>query len=364
MRPTMSDLRTRVWLGPTCALALGCSGETPTPEGSDPAQGSPRACPVQWGTIGMPWVEGTSVIRSYGFPRLNPYLNANPDAIRATTSDGRTLSCIKTFTGYDCNDPAGKLKTITVTLAGQSWSWPATCSPYAEEDPVRLDLHDAKPCIAAGSRVVEGELLHYDDTRPTPVVTLEGPWQVFDGSTGAPEFLGTGHVPGVRCEVTDGYYRCPTLGFRTSTVHTVVAGGIRTEVTLPVEDCKVESVRLDIPCTTAPTGMYIETPEPDRDQGGSDAIATLFTLSASYEGGPSYPCRRASEAPYDHAGPAWPDSPAVYFCPAAAGSEYGRGRYEIVAAFVFGLSPTYHASVSDAFDGCGGLAAPLEWHRD
>jgi hypothetical protein len=363
----MSRALVRMLCSLSVALSsLGCSSHSEPDEAQEP----PHACPVQWGAIGLPSAQGTLAMRYFGdgSPPAEPALNATPDTVQATTYDGRKLPCSKSLGGYECRVEAGKLKTITVTMAGQSWSWAATCSPYAEEDGVRFDLEDAKPCVAAGSTVVEGELLDYDETRPTPVVTLEGPWQKFLTSSGASRISESGYIPGVRCEVKDGYYRCPTLGFRASTTHTVVAGGVRTEVSLPVERCKAESVQLDVACTSEPAGMYIETPTPESDRDHDDEGSGLphFMLRAAYEDGPSYPCRLASEAPYGASvarhverGPA-----TVYFCEAAPGDAYGRGRYEIVASYVSGSGPAYRASVSDAFDGCGGFAGPLEWRKD
>lgn len=324
------------FFGLASVLLVGCGGSDAHESAS-----TNRRCDLQWGPIGLPWAEGTFATHKYGDSPIGPYLAVDPDSVEATTSDGRTISCDHDLSGYDCRDDSGRLKTIRVTLDGQRWSWPAECPYY--EDPTRLSLDGAKPCVAAGTTVVEGDLLQFDSSRPQAIVTLEGPWQIFAASTHGPG--DDGHVPGVRCAVRDGHYACPTLGFRESVTHTVVAGGVRTEVMLPVQDCKVSSIHLDVTCPAAPAGLFIASPDPWWD---SQPGRPRFIVSASYEGLPSYACGPATEPVYVRS------DEFFYFCPAAPSDALGVGRYEIVAVDKQDAKRIYTGSAIDAFDGCGG----------
>jgi hypothetical protein len=326
---------------------------------SPPDSGWQRPC-EQRGAIAVPWAEGVFPVRYYG--DAGPYLTGRPDSLEATTADGQRVACklFKEDRNYVCENEGG-LTTITASLRAQSWSWPAKC-PYWE-DYVRLHLDGAEPCVEPGTVVVEGDLLNLDSSRPMPTVTLEGPWQEFD-SSGDSHFpqdeKADGHVPGIACAVAEGHFRCPTLGFRTTVQHAVVAGGVRTEIALPVSDCAATTVTLDLTCPALPSGFYVEVPVAMTFSHplhpGNRSWGPQYDVQASYDGGALYPCVPEPEPAYRGA------ADATYFCPAAGGDEWGRGRYEVVAKHMSssGDGPAFVGSVTDPFDACGGTPEPLQ----
>jgi hypothetical protein len=183
---------------------------------------------------------------------------------------------------------------------------------------------------------------------------------VFDTSSDsrlAKDSRSEGSVPGVACTVHDGHFSCPSLGFRTTAQHRVVAGGMRTEVSLPVSGCRASAVTLSIRCPALPAGFYVEVPEPLRFREPMLAVNSgagpQHQVEASYEGGATYPCVPEPDPVYKGA------ADATYFCPAAPGNEWGRGRYDILAV-PSGSGERYVGSVSDPFDGCGGTGAPFQ----
>jgi hypothetical protein len=304
-------------------------------------------CGYEWGSVLTRAAPGAEVLWSV-VDRSSipvPRLPIEPDRVEARTRVGTTHECSSSVGRYTCNSPE-PFSSIVVTFAGQEWTFPDVCS--YEEDPWDLVL-DAD-CVAEGTTVLQGELLDYDRERAAAQVTLESPFQLVRGSTGLVGFGDQGYIVGTRCTVDGGHYACPTLGFSHSEKHTVVVGGIRREVTLPVADCTVEPVQLDIACPEQPEGLFVKAPS--RRQ---------FKVTASYEGGAPYPCD-AVEALLVRTGSA-PGQYRVrrpdrdYVCAPAPGNERGRGTYHIVAASSDGQQ--YEAEVSDAFDGCGGSPEPI-----
>jgi hypothetical protein len=344
---------------------LGCSGQPrmdPGATADDQAAdaGSDQAgdggC-VQWGPIGLPWATGTYALETYGFGRSGPYLVGAVDAMKLVSSGGHSEDCSLTEL-YLCESPHSGGKIIA-TFRDQHWSWPARC-PQFEDDAVQLNL-DGVACVEAGTVVLEGDLSGVDPARATPSVILTGPWQRFASSGDPvlpPEEAASGHLPAIECSVDAGHYRCPTLGFATTARHTLLVGGLRTELELEVSDCSATKTTLDVACPSVPVGFYVEI--------SGEWGAKTFRVEASYEGGAPQPC--VFERELDSSTPTGASRAANknsrFLCPPAAGDEWGRGHYEIVAT----SPPTrnevkYASNVTDVFDGCGGTAAPIMLRR-
>jgi hypothetical protein len=304
-------------------------------------------CRDEWGSVLTRAAPGAEVLWSVvGLSQITvPRLPIEPDRVEARTRKGATHECRSSVGRYTCSPPES-FSSIVVTFAEQEWTFPNTCN--YEEDPQDLVLDG--DCVAEGTIVLEGELLGYDRERAAAQVTLESPFQRVRGSTGLAGLDDQAYIVGTRCTVDGGHYTCPTLGFSHTEKHTVVVGGVRREVTLPVADCTVEPVQLDIACPEQPEGLFVKAPS--REQ---------FKVTASYEGGAPYPCD-AVEALLVQTGSEprqyrlrRPDRD--YICAPAPGNERGRGTYHIVVASSDGQE--YAANVRDAFDGCGGSPEPI-----
>jgi hypothetical protein len=304
-------------------------------------------CKREWGNVLAPAAEGALVLWSN--PNVSPlqpgaWLKAKPDAVQARTSAGDVISCASDFGSYSCR-AAGGFDEIVFGYGDHELTIGNDC--LYEEDPRDVYLQRAD-CVPDGTVVVEGELLDYDPGRASPHVTLEGPIQSMVGSIGLGGQGDPHSIVGTPCRVEGGHYACTTVGFSRTETHAVVAGGVRSEVALPVADCAVERVQLDIRCPARPEGFHVAAP----------TGRMLKFITASYEGGEPYECQAAPSRRVGSSLARLTQPGREYLCPPAPGNEHGRGTYHVVAV---GNGREYAADVSDVFDGCGGSSTTVNF---
>jgi hypothetical protein len=279
---------------------------------------------------------------------IGKMLEVVPDRVAAVTRRGERIDCpLEGDASYRCLADPG-LRTITVHIGEQAWTrrveglecddywrWEFTIGPS-----ISFWLDDIAPCVPDGTTVVQGSLLGYDPSFALLTsVVLEGTPQSFDVEKGFHTRQNPVLTPSIPCEIEGDSYRCPALGYRQTMDHQVVVKVgtrvTRTELTLPVEDCRAEPVQQDI------TACAVE-PEPLRVDFGSGEVF------ASHDGGSLYRCV------------ADPSFPFGYECPPGAESAHGEGRYDVFAERA-GLK--YAGSVTRVYNGCYVDPTPLRLER-
>jgi hypothetical protein len=204
-----------------------------------------ESCRYQWGWVAEPSPHG--IIPD---ARNEPMLPITPDLVEAITSEGCTITCELGEAGpgrYACRDDAG-VAIITAHIGAQSWTRDLRKGcPWSDEDSTSFWLTDVERCVPPDTVVLEGELVDYSGSGQVPHVYLEGEFvsfREFVGPThGQPQPVGK---PSIACSVTGNRYSCTSIGYRETVEHKVVVDGRATPVSLPVEDCVVEPVVLDI----------------------------------------------------------------------------------------------------------------------
>lgn len=311
-------------------------------------------CTEQQGYVGEPATPGTMGARvSNGTvplglsPAPGPVMLRldEPTDIRAETADGRTIDCSQSGR-YRCRDQAG-LVSVTVMLGEQSWTKSVPtflngevliCPLYPPEDFVHFWLDDIARCIGPDSVVLEGTLLGYDPESAPPVdVVLIGERLGYSYLVDT-DLENMGDVPYRHCQVSDNQYTCTTIGYRRDVEHQLriqVGDHVVVEkFSLTVDQCRAETLQANIrACPAAPSPLRVNV------DIFADPLPPL-TVSASYDGGASYPCVEAS---------ATQGASSRFLCPAALESSHGAGIYEIVAT---GTNRLLRATYTRVYDGC------------